>query len=408
MTTGKTLLVLGGGMGGLVAANRLRKHLPDEHRVILIERETDFVFAPSYLWLMTGLRRREKISRPLAKLKKQGIEVIHGNIERIDVESRTVLVDGSKISGDYIIVALGAELAPDMVPGLSQSGHNLYTLAGAEALRDGRLAVSKGRVVVLVSGIPFKCPAAPYEAAMLLEYDFRKRKLREQVQFDLYTPEPGPMGVAGPEVSKQVRQMVEARGIGFHPDHSVTRVDQKTRQIEFANGTTAEFDFLVYVPPHRAPLAVIEAGLTNDTGWVPVNRQTLETTYPGVYAIGDVTGIMLSMGKPLPKAGVFAHNEAEVVANNLVNKITGKGKPKTFDGHGECFIEIGDGKAGFGNGNFFAEPVPEIKFHQPSRTLHIAKVAFEKYWLFKWFNQITNHHPKAIREKDETRASTSP
>jgi sulfide:quinone oxidoreductase len=382
---GKTILVLGGGIGGLVAASRLRKGLTREHRVVLIERESDYVFAPSFLWLMTGLRRREKISRPLSKLRKQGIELLQGSIERIDPEARTVWVDGRELAGDYLVIALGAELAPETIPGLAEAGHNFYSLAGAEALRDARLGLRAGRVVVLVSSMPFKCPAAPYEAAMLLEHDFRKRNLREQIEVDLYSPEPGPMPIAGPEVSRQVRQMVESKGIGYHPEHTVTQVDASARRVQFANGTSAEFDLLAYVPPHRAPRIVAECGLTGESGWVPVSRETLETRFPGVYAIGDVTGIMLSMGKPLPKAGVFAHGEAEVVANNLVHAIAGKGKPVQFDGHGECFIETGDGKAGFGSGNFFAEPAPEIKLRSPSRAMHIGKVAFEKYWLFEWF-----------------------
>ncbi|GMQ89098.1 MAG: FAD/NAD(P)-binding oxidoreductase [Gammaproteobacteria bacterium] len=385
MNKAKTILVLGGGIGGVVAASRLRKGLPREHRVVLIEREPDYVFAPSFLWLMTGLRQREKISRPLSKLHKQGIELVQGTIERIDPDTHTVWVDGRKFVGDYLIIALGAELAPETIPGLAEAGHNFYSLAGAEALRDARLGLRAGRVVVLVSAMPFKCPAAPYEAAMLLEYDFRKRKLGEQIEVDLYTPEPGPMPVAGPEVSRQVRQMVEAKGIGYYPEHSVTQVDATARRIQFANGASTDFDLLAYVPPHRVPQVVAECDLTGESGWVPVHRQTLETQFPGVYAIGDVTGIMLSMGKPLPKAGVFAHGEAEVVAGNLVHAITGKGKPAQFDGHGECFIETGDGKAGFGSGNFFAEPIPEIKLRQPSRALHIGKVAFEKYWLFEWF-----------------------
>jgi sulfide:quinone oxidoreductase len=382
---GKTVLVLGGGIGGLVAASRLRKGLSREHRVVLIERERDYVFAPSFLWLMTGLRQREKISRPLSKLQQQGIELVQGSIERIDPDAHTVWVDGRELAGDYLVIALGAELAPETIPGLAEAGHNFYSLAGAEALRDARLGLHGGRIVVLVSSMPFKCPAAPYEAAMLLEYDFRKRKLREQVEVDLYSPEPGPMPIAGPEISRQVQQMVEAKGIGYHPEHTVTQVDATARRVQFANGASAAFDLLAYVPPHRAPRVVAECGLTGESGWIPVHRQTLETQFPGVYAIGDVTGIMLSMGKPLPKAGVFAHGEAEVVANNLVHAITGTGRPVQFEGHGECFIETGDGKAGFGSGNFFAEPVPEIKLRQPGRALHVGKVAFEKYWLFEWF-----------------------
>jgi len=385
MGQGKTILVLGGGTGGIVSASRLRKKLPPEHRVMLVERETDYVFQPSFLWLMTGLRTREKISRPLSELSPKGIEIVHGTVERIDPERKAVTVDGRELAGDYLVIALGAELAPGVIPGLEQAGHNLYTLAGAQTLREARLHLRSGRVVVLVSGMPFKCPAAPYEAAMLLEYDFRKRKLHDQIRIDLYTPEPGPMPVAGAEVSRQVRQMVEGKGIGYHPEHAVTQADAEKREISFANGGTAEFDLLAYVPPHRAPQVVVEAGLAGESGWVPVDRGTMETRFPGVYAIGDITGIMLAIGKPLPKAGVFAHAEAEVVANNLIHAITGKGKRATFDGHGECFIETGDGKAGFGSGNFYAEPAPQIKLRMPSRTLHMGKVAFEKYWLFEWF-----------------------
>ena len=379
---GKTILILGGGIGGIVAASRLRKALPREHRVVLVERETRCLFAPSLLWLMVGLRKPEQISRPLPALAGKGVEVVPGTIEGIDPANRSARVNGRDLRADYLIVALGADLAPETVPGLSLAGHDFYTLAGAESLRDARLAVRRGRIIVLVSSVPFKCPAAPYEAAMLLEYDCRKRKLRDSLQIDVYTPEPGPMPVAGPKVSAEIRGMIEAKGIGFHPEHAATAVDPAARRISFANGASADFDLLAYVPPHRAPAVVRSSGLASESGWVPVDRASLETRVPGVYAIGDVTGIMLKMGRPLPKAGVFAHGEAEVVADNIAVEITGKGERRTFDGHGECFVETGDGKAGFGTGNFYAEPVPEVRLRGPNRALHLGKIAFEKYWLF--------------------------
>ena len=381
----KTILILGGGIGGVVAASLLRKSLSREHRVILIEREARHVFQPSLLWLMTGNRAPENISRPVDALGKRGIEVVRGNIERIDPARRAVQVNGTEWTGDYLIVALGAELAPEAIPGLAQAGHNFYTLAGAEALRDARLKLHEGRLVVLVSGVPFKCPAAPYEAAMLLESDLRQRGLRERVSVAIYSPEPGPMTTAGPEVSAMLRQMVESKGIAYHPEHAVTKVDPQERQIYFTNNTTAKFDLLAYIPPHRAPQVVREAGLCGESGWVPVNRFKLETKFPGVYAIGDVTGIPLAIGKPLPKAGVFAHEEAEVVAHNIARAITGKGEEQTFQGHGECFVEIGDNRAGFGSGNFYAEPKPQVRLHPPSRWRHWSKIVYEKYWLFKWF-----------------------
>lgn len=386
MAQGKTILILGGGVGGIVAASRLRQGLPREHRVILVERETNHVFSPSFLWLMTGQRTAEQISRPVAALAKRGIEVIRGNIDSINPEKRTIQVDGKEIAGDFLVIALGAELAPETVPGLAEAGHDFYTLAGAEALRDARLQINQGRIVVLVSAMPFKCPAAPNEAAMLLEYDCRQRGIRDQVQIDLYTPEPGPMMTAGAEVSAALRQMVEAKGIGYHPGHAVTKVDADERRIYFANDTTADFDLLAYIPPHRAPQVVREAGLCGESGWVSVDRGTLETKFPGIVAIGDVNGIMLtSIGKPLPKAGVIANNEAEVVAHNIICAITGKGSPRQFGGDGACFIETGDGQAGFGSANFFAEPAPQMQLRPPGWWLHLGKIVYEKYWLFKWF-----------------------
>ena len=381
----KTILILGGGIGGVVAANRLRKRLPPEHRVVLVEREARHLFAPSLRWLMVGRRTEECISRPVTRLEKRGIELIHGEIERINPKTRSAHVSGQEIAADYMVIALGAELAPETIPGLSEVGHNFYTLAGAQSLDAARARLTQGHLVILVSAIPFKCPAAPYEAAMLLADDLRRRGVRDRVSMDLYTPEPGPMPVAGPQVSAQVRQMVEAKGIHYHPEHVVAKVDSAARLVHFTNGKHVLFDLLAYVPPHRAPAVVRESGLTGESGWVPVNRDTLETKFPGVYAIGDVTGIPLAIGKPLPKAGVFAHGEAEVVAHNIVHAITGAGEPRLYDGHGECFVETGAGRAGFGAGNFFAEPAPQVQLRAPNSWLHFGKVLYEKYWLYRWF-----------------------
>jgi len=386
MSSAKTVLILGGGVGGIVAALRLRKLLDPEHRVVLVEKEDTHVFSASLLWLMIGGRSPGEISRPIGSLAKRGIDLVRGTVERIDPKARTVRVNGADMRGDHMIVALGADLAPQLVPGLAEAGHNFYTLAGAESLRSALSKLGKGRIVVLIASMPFKCPAAPNEAAMLLEYDCRRRGVRKDVQVDLYTPEPGPMPVAGPKVSGELRQMVEAKGIGYHPGHAIASVDPDMRRLSFANGVEVGFDLLAYVPPHRVPKVVQDSGMCGEAGWIPVDRGTLETRYPGVHAIGDVTGIMLtSIGKPLPKAGVLAHNEAEVVAHNIAAAISGRGAKREFGGEGECFIETGDGKAGFGSGNFYAEPAPRIDLKRPSMLLHWGKIAFEKYWLWSRF-----------------------
>lgn len=380
-----TVLVLGGGVGGVVAAVGLRKKLPPAQRVVLVERREQHLFDPSLLWLMTGQRTRQRITRPLVRLVEKGIEVVTGEIERIDPDQRKVTVDGAELEGEHLIVALGAEYAPELVPGLPEAGHNFYDLAGAEGLRDTLESFHAGRIVVLTATPIYKCPAAPYEAAMLLEYDCRRRGVRDEIEIDLYAAEPGPMGVAGPTVSAGVREMVEGKRIGYYPEHQIERVDPEAKRIAFANGTEAEFGLLAYVPPHRAPRVVRESGLTDESGWVPVDRHSLKTSFPNVYAIGDVTSIPLQLGKPLPKAGVFAHGEAEVVADNIACAITGSGRPAKFDGHGGCFVETGDGKAGFGRGNFYAEPLPQVRLRKAGRRWHMAKVLFERRWLRKWF-----------------------
>jgi len=393
MNDAKAVVILGGGVGGLVAATTLRKKLPAPHRVIIVDRERDHLFAPSLLWLMTGQRSAGKIRRPLDRLAKKGIEVVHGDIEGIEPEARRIRlterspggdrVPSRDLEADYLVVSLGAELTPETIPGLAKSGHNFYTLAGAESLRDALEDFKGGRIVVLTASPAYKCPAAPCEAAMLINDYCRKRGIGDGTQVDLYAAEPGPMGVTGPEVSAGVRQMVEDMGIAYYPDHQVTEVD--AQRITFENGVTADFDLLAYVPPHRAPRVVGEAGLVDDSGWIPVDRNTLDTQFPGVYAIGDVTGIPLEMGKPLPMAGVFAEREAEVVAQNIALDITGKGKPASYDGFGECFVETGGGKAGFGRGNFYAEPTPQIKLYRANRRWHLGKVLFEKNWFRRWF-----------------------
>lgn len=384
MTDGKTVLVLGGGVGGLIAANRLCKLLPSEHRVLLLEREREQVFQPSLLWLAVGTRRPDAIRRPLARLAHRRAVVRIGVIDSLDAQTRTVRLGAEQLVGDALIVALGADLAPEAIPGLADAGHNLYSLSGATAFRDQFAALRSGRLVVLTATPAYKCPAAPYEAAMLIESALRRRRIRGSVQIDVYAAEAGPMGVTGPETSQAVRAMVESKGIVYHPEHQVTTVDPVARRISFAGGGSADFDLLLYVPPHRAPSVVREAGLLGESGWVSVDRHTFATRVPGVYAIGDVTGIPLVIGKPLPKAGVFAHAGAEVVAANIAGAWTGRGGGRTFDGEGGCFVETGDGRAGFGAGNFYATPSPQVKLRAPGRMWHWGKMLVERRWLGGW------------------------
>ena len=382
MADAKTIVILGGGVGGVATARALRKRLARAHRIILVDRERDHVFAPSLLWLMVGQRTADAITRPLARLARKGIDVRIGNVEHIDPERRIVTVAGQAVPADYLVITLGAELAPESIPGLAQAGHNFYACSGARSLWTALEHLRSGRIVVLTAAPAYKCPAAPYEGAMLIEGWYRKQGLRDAVQIDVYAAEPAPMGVAGPHVSSAVTQLLAAKDIPYHPEHQVTEVDAGRKRLTFANGVQADFDLLAYVPPHRAPAVVRDSGLTGESGWMSVDRHTLQTRWPNVFAIGDVVSIPLALGKPLPKAGVFAHREAEVVAENIAQAIAGQVQPARFNGHGECFIEIGDGKAGFGGGDFYAEPKPTVTLRQPSWRWHLGKVWVEKSWLY--------------------------
>lgn len=281
---GKTIAVLGGGVGGVVTANELRKRLGREHRVVLIEKERDHVFWPSLLWLQVGMREPEKIVRPLALLEKKGIEVINEEITAIHPDRKAVNWEGGELESDYLIVSLGAQLAPEQIPGLSEAGHNLYTVAGATEIRDSRQDFTHGNLVVLVARTPFKCPAAPYEGAMLLEHDLRKRKVRDQISIGLYSPEPGPMGVTGAENSAKVRQLVESRNISYFPQHVIAEVDAKNKTLHFENGVEAAFDFLVYIPPHIAPRWLARRVLLEKAvgfRWTAIlSRRNLRTSMP--------------------------------------------------------------------------------------------------------------------------------
>lgn len=383
---GKTALVLGAGIGGITAAHTLRRLLPAGHRVVVVERERDHVFAPSLLWHIVGNSEPAKFTRPLAAFatkRDAGIELVTGDIARIDPAALSVDVGGKTLSGDALIVALGADYAPEAVPGLAEHGLNLYTLPGATQIRAALDAFSGGRIVVLTAAPGYKCPAAPYEAAMLVEACLRQRGLRDKAELAIHAAEPAPMPVAGPVAGAQIRMMLERKGIAYFPQRQVARVEQNT--LHFSDGPSAGFDLLLYVPPHRAPAVVREAGLCGESGWVPVDRATLTTKIPNVWAIGDVTAIPLKMGRPLPKAGVFAHGQAEVVAQNIAAVWSGHQATARFDGHGMCFLEIGGGMAGMGSGNFYAEPLPDVRMRFPNPLWHLGKILYEKYWLWRQF-----------------------
>ncbi|OGC04468.1 hypothetical protein A3H38_02090 [candidate division WOR-1 bacterium RIFCSPLOWO2_02_FULL_46_20] len=380
----KTILILGGGAGGLVAANELRQKLNGEHKIVLIDQNDYHLFYPSLFWVLEGTRTPEQITKKLTGLAKKGIDFRQGIITKIDVIEKKVEAGALSYSYDYLIIALGARLNYDAVEGLGAE-NCLYALPGILDIRKRLNEFSGGKAYVVVASVPFRCPAAPYEAAMLLNYFFRQRGIRDKVDLRVFTAEDQPMAVAGPKIGASVRGMIENQGIKYQPKVRLTSVDNRSGKIFFDNGEKIDFDLLAIVPPHKAPEVAKEAGLLGDSGWVPVNPSTLETKHPGVFAIGDITGIKLPNGKALPKAGVFAHYEAKVVAERIAAEIEGKKLAPKFNGWGSCFLEVGSGKAGLAFGNFYAKPDPKVTMFPPLKFWHLIKILFEKWWFYKWF-----------------------
>jgi sulfide:quinone oxidoreductase len=379
------VVVLGGGTGGIVAAHRLRHELAAKDRVVLVERDPVYRFAPSFLWVVTGERRPEQISVDLGRLRRRGIELVEAEARAIDFDGRRIETASGSIGYDRLVVALGAELAPELLPGFAETALDVYTLDGAVAAARAVDGFTGGRVAVLVSRLPYKCPAGPYEAAFLVEALLRERGLRDLSTVDVYTPEPLPMPTAGPEIGEAVRGLLESRGIGFHPEQTVERIEPEARELVLADGERVPFDFLLGIPPHRAPAVVLDSSLAGPSGFIPVDRATLATAVEGVSAIGDVTSIPIAGGKSLPKAGVFAHGQAEVVAKRIAGELEGRTPTAGFDGKGACFLELGDGQAGYASGDFYAEPRPQVRMRRSGRHWHLGKVAFERYWLWRWF-----------------------
>ena len=396
----KTVLVLGGGVGGLVTANELRRRLPPQHRIIVIDRHAQHIHNPSLLWLMVGWREATQIQADLRQLTHRNIEFVEADIQAIEPANHHVRTSAGNFTGDYLVITLGAQPAPESTPGFVEAAHTPYTLEGAEKLRRALAEFRGGRLIIAVTGLPYRCPAAPYETALILHADLRKRGLRQQTELVMISPEAMPMGTAGPVMGNAVEAMLAERDIPYRPLTGIRGIEVDTHEIILDSGEHVRFELLVGIPAHRSPLVIRESSLANQAGWIPVDASSLATGVEGVYALGDVTVIPLSgrfkpdVALTLPKAGVFAHRQAEVVAFNLAAKILGRAERRAFDGLGGCFVELGDGRAGYGAGNFYHPHAPAVTLRAPTRYWHWAKVLVEKYWLWRWFSsRLTGVQP---------------
>jgi sulfide:quinone oxidoreductase len=373
------ILVLGAGFGGLELTTRLSDELGDAVDIVLIDKADGFVFGFSKLDVMFGRTTPEAVRHPYRDLVKPGVRFVQATIASIDPERRRVQTDAGEFEADVMVVALGADLDPAATPGLVEAGREFYTVDGAFAGRDVLDSFGGGRVIVGVTSTPFKCPPAPSETALMLHDYLLQRGLRDSSQISLVMPLGAPIPPS-PAASQALLAAFAERGISWYPERLVRSLDPQRRVAVLADGEEMPFDLFLGVPVHRVPAVVAESGMCVD-GWIPVNPLTLETAYPGVYAVGDVTSV------GTPKAGVFSERQASVVADQLIARHGQAGAAPTYDGKGICYIEFGHDRVARVEVTFLTGQRPNGQFDEPSDLLLADKANFGTSRIRRWFGR---------------------
>ena len=376
------IVILGAGFGGLAAANELQRLLGDKHKIILIDKKKKFFVGTSKLWVMLGKRTVESCEKEISLIEKKGIKFINDEVVDINTEEKKVFTTTNYFKYDYLIISPGAELSLEHILGFKENALNLYDMQGVAKIYEELEKFYRGKIVLLISRLPFKCPGAPYEAAFLLDDFFKNKGRREQVSITICTPEPVPLPAAGKHCGNIMVEMLKSRNIILRNSAKALSIDEKRKKIVFEDDKEELFDLLIGVPSHTAPRAVKK--FINESGWIPVDKSSLKTSIKSVYAIGDVAGIKLANGMMLPKAGIFAEEEAKVVAFNIASEINEQKETKAFEGKGYCFLETGNNEAAKISGNFFEEPEPKVDILPVSKENYSEKIRFEKQRLDEW------------------------
>lgn len=373
------ILVLGAGFGGLELTTLLSDELGDDADIVLIDKADGFVFGFSKLDVMFGRTTPQAVRHPYRDLVKPGVRFVQTTIRSIDPVQRRVETDAGAFDADVMVVALGADLDPSATPGLAEAGHEFYTVDGAFAARDVLDSFDGGRVVIGVTSTPFKCPPAPSETALMLHDYLVARGLRGASGISLVMPLGAPIPPS-PAASQALLAEFAERGISWHPDRLVRSLDPRRRVAILADGEEMPFDLFLGVPVHLVPAVVAQSGMCVD-GWIPVNPLTLETAYPDVYAVGDVTSV------GTPKAGVFSERQASVVAGQLIARHGQSGGAPPYDGKGICYIEFGHDRVARVEVTFRSGEPPDGQFDEPSALLLADKAEFGTSRVQRWFGR---------------------
>jgi sulfide:quinone oxidoreductase len=373
----KHVVILGAGFGGLELASRLSDSLPDDVRITLLDQNEGFTFGFAKLGILFEGQDAAAVRIPYRDLTKPGVEFRQERITAIDPVSRHVTTDQGSYDADILVVALGADYDLDATPGFAEGGLEYYSIAGAERMRDALPAFTGGTILIGVLGQPFKCPPAPFEGAFLLHDQLVERGIRDQTEIRVIAPMSAPVPVTA-EVSQQFLDELAARGIEYVGQKRVVELDPAAKEAVLETGERLGYDLFIGIPIHRVPAVVAESGLA-ENGWVGVDRDTLLTPFPDVYAVGDIVGI------PMAKAGVFAENAAGVVADNIIAAHRCETPARRYQGEGNCYLEFGGGRVAKVEANFLGGPAPTARLVGPTEELAADKRAFASERRARWF-----------------------
>lgn len=371
------VVVLGAGFGGLELTSTLSETLGSDVDVMLIDKNEAFVFGFAKFDVLFGWKTLDQVRGYYRDIVKPGVTFRQETVTSIDPVARRVATNGGTYDADILVVALGADYDFAATPGFTEGGHEFYSINGALRLREHLPTVTSGHVVIAVLGEPFKCPPAPCEGAMLLDQWFTQKGQRANVQISVVSPWGRPIPPS-PDGSQAILERFAERGISFIKEQLVVSIDPSTRTANLRDGGTMAYDLFLGIPKHRAPAVVVESGLA-ENGWIPVDRGTLATRFPNVFAVGDVTSV------GTPKAGVFSENAARVVAGQIIAGIRGDELPPPFGGDGTCYVEFGDQRVARLDADFFGGPTPRAPLTLPSMHTAQEKRDFSSTRRRRWF-----------------------
>ena len=375
------VVVLGAGFGGLELTTILSDAFGDALDITLIDRGDTFVFGFSKLDVMFGRQIPADVRHPYRDIVKPGVRFLQSTIRSIDPAARRTVTDDGTFEADVLAVALGADYDMAATPGLVEGGHVFYTVAGAVALRDVLPRFERGPAIIGVCGKSFKCPPAPSETALLLHDYLTARGRRGATEISVVMPFGTPIPPS-PDTSQAILAAFAERGIRFVKDSLVKALDPGRKVAVLSDGAEMPYELFLGIPVHRVPQVVVESGLAaHPHDWVPVNKQTLETRFPGVYAVGDVNGV------GTPKAGVFAEGSAQVVAAAIIARLRGGPSPEAYKGTGSCYVEFGHDQVGRVDVDFLSGPKPTGTFQAPSEAFVAEKALFGSSRLQRWFGR---------------------